>query len=100
MRIVLYHHKYGGQLFDVSSELVDDLRQELYLWGWRENPKAAKEAVMNPEVDLRQSDDELSTLSKSALLKAAEDQLGIELDRRKSVKGVIREIRRAQYGDG
>ena len=99
MRFHAFHYKYGEQCFDVPDALVDELRHELYLWGWRKSPKEAREVVLNPEVDLRQSDAELGTVSKSALIKAAKDQLGIDLDKRKSPRNLIADIREAQRGD-
>lgn len=102
MRFFLYHRRYGGQMFDVDNSLVDDLKTDLHGLGWRENQHLAREADQpaserNEGVpDLDATDAELSRWSKTALEAAARDQLGIDLDRRKTIPKLIADIRAAQ----
>lgn len=78
-----------GRLFD--SDDVPTLGPE-----WVDHPdKVAEDA----QPDLSASDDQLYSWTKEELESAAREQLGIELDRRKSKKSLIGEIREAQNGN-
>lgn len=64
---------------------------------WVDAPGKVAQKAPQEMLDLSAcSDEALASASKDALEEAAREQLGLELDRRKSVPNLIRDIRRAQ----
>lgn len=80
-----------GRLFDSGDSVGPE---------WVDHPHKVAKPAETAVLDLAAcSDEALASASKDALEEAARDQLGIELDRRKSVRNMIREIREAQEAD-